>query len=46
MPTLMKEEYGEKLAAAVDAKQDKDFIIVARTDARATEGLDEAIGRS
>ena len=37
---VQKEEYGEKLAAAVDAKQDKDFIIVARTDARATEGLD------
>ena len=42
---VQKEEYGEKLAAAVDAKQDKDFIIVARTDARATEGLDEAIER-
>ena len=40
-----KEEYAEKLAAAVDAKQDKDFIIVARTDARATEGLDDAIER-
>ncbi len=42
---VQKEEYGEKLAAAVDAKQDKDFIIVARTDARATEGLDDAIER-
>jgi len=40
-----KEEYAEKLAAAVDAKEDKDFIIVARTDARATEGLDDAIER-
>ena len=35
----------KNLAAAVDAKQDKDFIIVARTDARATEGLDDAIER-
>ena len=42
---VQKEEYAEKLAAAVDAKEDKDFIIVARTDARATEGLDEAIER-
>ncbi len=42
---VQKEEYAEKLAAAVDAKQDKDFIIVARTDARATEGLDDAIER-
>ena len=39
------EEYAEKLQAAVDARSSKDFIIVARTDARATEGLDEAIER-
>lgn len=39
------EEYAEKLGAAVDARSSKDFIIVARTDARATEGLDEAIER-
>ncbi|MDA0756068.1 MAG: isocitrate lyase/PEP mutase family protein [Crenarchaeota archaeon] len=42
---VQKEEYAEKLAAAIDAKEDKDFIIVARTDARATEGLDGAIER-
>jgi methylisocitrate lyase len=29
----------------IDARQSKDFIIVARTDARATEGLDSAIER-
>jgi methylisocitrate lyase len=40
-----QEEYTEKLSAAIDAKENKDFIIVARTDARATEGLDEAIQR-
>lgn len=40
------EEYVEKLQAAVDAKKSKDFIIVARTDARATRGLDEAIERA
>jgi methylisocitrate lyase len=39
------EEYAEKLQAAVDARSSKDFIIVARTDARATKGLDEAIER-
>ena len=42
---IRKEEYAEKLAAAVDARKSKDFIIVARTDARATEGLDNAIER-
>ncbi len=39
-------EYQEKLKAAIDARRSKDFIIVARTDARATAGLDEAIERS
>lgn len=39
------EEYAEKLQAAVDARKSKDFVIVARTDARATRGLDEAIER-
>ncbi|MDX1533638.1 MAG: isocitrate lyase/PEP mutase family protein [Nitrosopumilaceae archaeon] len=39
------EEYTEKLQAAVDARSSKDFVIVARTDARATEGLDAAIER-
>lgn len=43
---IEKEEYAEKLQAAVDAKRNKDFIIVARTDARATRGLDDAIERA
>ncbi|TLY07871.1 MAG: isocitrate lyase/PEP mutase family protein [Thaumarchaeota archaeon] len=42
---IAKEEYAEKLRAALDARQNKEFIIVARTDARATEGLDSAIER-
>jgi len=42
---VSKEEYTEKLQAALDARSDKNFIIVARTDARATEGLDNAIER-
>ena len=40
-----KEEYVEKLRAALDARKSKEFIIVARTDARALEGLDAAIER-
>ncbi|MFQ5476063.1 MAG: oxaloacetate decarboxylase [Nitrosopumilus sp.] len=40
-----QEEYTEKLSAALDARENKDFIVVARTDARATEGLDAAIER-
>jgi methylisocitrate lyase len=42
---IPQEEYTEKLSAAIDARENKDFIIVARTDARATEGLDGAIER-
>ncbi|MGH1522373.1 MAG: isocitrate lyase/PEP mutase family protein [Nitrosopumilus sp.] len=42
---ISQEEYTEKLAAAIDARESKDFIIVARTDARATKGLDAAIER-
>lgn len=43
---ISKEEYGEKLQAALDARKNKDFIVVARTDSRATEGLDVAIKRA
>ena len=42
---ISQEEYTEKLSAAIDARESKEFIIVARTDARATEGLDAAIER-
>lgn len=39
------EEFVPKLRAAIDARRSKEFIIVARTDARATLGLLEAIRR-
>ena len=42
---ITKEEYEEKLCAALDARRNKEFIIVARTDARTPEGLDAAIER-
>jgi 2-methylisocitrate lyase-like PEP mutase family enzyme len=35
-----------KIKAAVDARVDRDFLIVARTDARAELGLDEALERA
>lgn len=35
-----------KVQAAVDARRDDDLVIVARTDARATEGLDAACERA
>ncbi|HXV46676.1 MAG TPA: isocitrate lyase/PEP mutase family protein [Nitrososphaera sp.] len=42
---IPREEYLPKLKAAIQARRSKDFIIVARTDARAPIGLDEAIER-
>ncbi|MCY3951996.1 MAG: oxaloacetate decarboxylase [bacterium] len=35
-----------KIAAATDARVDEDFVIIARTDARAPEGLDAALERA
>jgi len=42
---IPKDDYIPKLRAAVEARRSKEFIIVARTDARAPLGLDEAITR-
>ena len=42
---IPRDEYISKLKAAIEARQSKDFIIVARTDARAPIGLEEAIER-
>ncbi len=39
------DEYIQKLRAALTASEDKNFVIVARTDARAPLGFDEAIER-
>jgi methylisocitrate lyase len=39
-------EMVSKIRAASDARQDPDFFIVARTDARAVEGLDAAVRRA
>jgi len=39
-------EMAQKIDAAVEARRDPDFLIVARTDARAVEGLDGAIKRA
>lgn len=36
----------KKIKAASDAKRDPNFLIIARTDSRASEGLDKAIARA
>jgi len=43
---VSKEEMVDRVKAAVDAKTDPDFVIMARTDALAVEGLDSAIDRA
>jgi len=40
-----REQYLQKIKAAVEARSDADFFIVARTDAEAVLGLEEAIAR-
>lgn len=42
---IQSTDYLPKLKAAVEARRSRDFIVVARTDARAPLGLDEAIAR-
>jgi len=42
---IPKEEMVQKIKAACDVREDKDFVIIARTDARTNYGLDEAIAR-
>jgi 2-methylisocitrate lyase-like PEP mutase family enzyme len=39
-------EMAAKIKAAVDARSDADFLVVARTDARAVDGFDAAIERA
>ncbi|MET7530744.1 methylisocitrate lyase [Streptomyces goshikiensis] len=41
-----REEMVRRLRAAVDARRDPDFLLMARTDARAVEGLAAAIDRA
>jgi methylisocitrate lyase len=40
-----KEEMCDRIKAAVDARTDPQFVVMARTDALASEGLDSAVSR-
>ena len=41
-----KDEMVDRIKASADAKTDRDFVIIARTDALAVEGLDAAVERA
>jgi methylisocitrate lyase len=43
---VSKEEMVDRIKAAVDGRTDEDFVIGARTDALANEGIDKAIDRA
>jgi len=43
---VSRDEMVGKLKAAVAARRDQNFVIIARTDARAVEGIDSAIERA
>jgi methylisocitrate lyase len=43
---VSREEMCDRIRAAVDARTDESFVIMARTDALASEGLDSALSRS
>ena len=40
------EQMNDKIAAAAAARRDKDFLLIARTDARAVESFDKAVERA
>lgn len=42
---IPQDEMVQKVRAAVDARRDPDFVIIARTDANAVHGLDDALRR-
>jgi 2-methylisocitrate lyase-like PEP mutase family enzyme len=42
---IPREAYFAKIRAAAAAREDKDFVIIARTDSRAVMGFDEAVAR-
>jgi len=46
MALVSPQEMADRVKAAMDAKTDCDFFLIARTDAIATEGVDAAIERS
>ncbi|MEV6723750.1 methylisocitrate lyase [Streptomyces xanthochromogenes] len=43
---VTRDEMVQRIRAAVGARRDDDFLLMARTDARAVEGLDAAIARA
>jgi 2-methylisocitrate lyase-like PEP mutase family enzyme len=45
VPVVSRDEHAAKIRAAVDARHSRDFLIIARTDAKSQHGLEEAAER-
>ena len=45
IPVIAREEMVTKIRAAVEARSSRDFVIIARTDARSMHGLEDAAAR-
>jgi methylisocitrate lyase len=43
---VSRDEMADRIKAAVDARSDRNFVVMARTDALASEGLEAAISRA
>ncbi|OGG51345.1 MAG: methylisocitrate lyase [Candidatus Handelsmanbacteria bacterium RIFCSPLOWO2_12_FULL_64_10] len=43
---IAPDHMAEKVAAAAEARRDRDFLVVARTDARGVTGFDDAVARA
>jgi len=43
---ISRDEMVQKIRAAADAKRDPNFLLMARTDAMASEGMEAAIDRA
>ena len=46
IPVISREEQAMKIRAAVDARSSRDFLIIARTDAKSMHGLEDASARA
>ena len=46
IPVISREEQAAKIRAAVEARRSRDFLIIARTDAKSMHGLEDAAARS
>jgi len=45
VPVVARDEFVQKIRAAVEARQSRDFLVIARTDAKSQHGLEDAAAR-